>query len=141
MTLQQTTLDSTPRPRHSRRLEVWPIRTRDDYDRAAAVVNRLAVRPEESLSPAEQDRLEIFTDLIAAFDARHQRLPRRKAPVAKKLKFLMSQAGLTSTELSNVVNDKRIIQKVLAGAANFSTEHITNLARHFHVSPAYFFPE
>ena len=43
---------------------VWPIRTEEDYDRAVAVVNRLATHPEGSLSPADQARLDIFSELI-----------------------------------------------------------------------------
>ena len=52
-----------------------PIRNRREYDAAAAaIVDRLAVRPEGSLDPGEQDYLDTLTLLIQAYDDEHFQL-------------------------------------------------------------------
>ena len=45
-----------------------PLRGERDYDAAVTVLDTLAVRPEGSLEPGEQDYLDTLTMLVEAYD-------------------------------------------------------------------------
>ena len=48
-----------------------PIQSDHDYDRVAAIVDKLAVRVEGSLTPNEQSLLDTLTTLIEDYDREH----------------------------------------------------------------------
>src|SRR5437879_2542869 len=48
-----------------------PLRSEREYDAALSVLNSLAVRPEGSLDPGEQDYFDTLTMLVEAYDQEH----------------------------------------------------------------------
>lgn len=114
---------------------IWPLRTEADYARAAQVVDRLALEPEGSLSRADQDRLEIFTDLIAAYEDRHgHRVDTASVKPLDMVQFYMEQRGMTPSDLGRVLGDRSLGGKILRGERQLSKTHIRKLAAFFHCS-------
>lgn len=134
--LQRPNQSSGRSPR--RGLDVWPIRTNADYDRAVAVVNHLAVYPEGTLSPSDQDRLDIFTELIAAYDDAHFQFGRTRVPPIEMLKSLMEESGMTASDLGRLLGNRQTGHDILTGRRQLSKTHIRKLADHFHLSPEIF---
>ena len=122
----------------ARSLDVWPIRTAADYDRAAQVVNKLATMPEGRLSREEQDRLDIFTELIAAYDAVHHRIGTGHLSPVEMVKYLMEQHGLNGSDLGRLLGNRQTGYDILNGRRQLSKAHIRKLAETFHVSPELF---
>lgn len=116
-----------------------PLRNDDDYDRAAQVVNKLAVQPEGSLWPEDQDRLDIFTELIAAYDAAHHRIDTSNLTPLDLLGYLMEQRGMTASDLGRLIGNRQSGHDILSGRRQLSKTHIRKLSEFFHVSPEAFF--
>lgn len=140
MTFQQTPSSNAPRPRRKAcSLDVWPIHNAVDYDRAVVVVNQLAICPEGSLAPDDQDRLDIFTDLIEAYDRQHYRLKIDHLTPVELVKFLMQEHGMSASDLGRLLGNRQSGHEILIGRRQLSKAQIRRLAEHFHVSPALFF--
>lgn len=60
----------SPSPTNRRPDPISKIRSDADYEVVVAAMNRLAVRPEGSLTAQEQARLDVFVELVAAYDTR-----------------------------------------------------------------------
>lgn len=70
---------------------IRPIKNAREYDAALAVLDRLAVRNEGSLSKDEQDYLDALVMLVDAYDEQHHRVDTSKLTPARLLRFLMEQ--------------------------------------------------
>ena len=123
-----------------RRPNVWPIHTEADYDCAVEIVNKLAVRPEGCLAPAEQDRLDIFTELIATYDTKHYACDLSHLRGLRMLKSLMTEAGMSASDLGRLLGDRSIGSRILNGKRKLNLRHIRILAEHFHVTPDVLMP-
>lgn len=119
--------------------DVWPIRNDSDYDRAVEVVNILAVQPEGTLSPADQDRLDIFTELIAAYDAVHYRVETSHLTPIEMLRYLMEQRAMSASELGRLLGNRQTGHDLLSGRRQLSKTHVRKLSDFFHLSPEVFF--
>lgn len=139
MTLHPQPITGAAARRTTRKLAVWPIRTEEDYDRAAAVVDQLAIQPEGSLSPEDQDRLEIFTELIAAYDAAHHRIDTSSLTPIDLLKHLMEQRDMSASDLGRLLGNRQTGSELLSGRRQLSKAHIRKLSEFFHLSPEAFF--
>src|ERR1700720_3899412 len=63
-----------PAPAYLALIDVFPLRplrSERDYDAAVSVLDTLAVRPEGSLDPGEQDYFDTLTMLVEAYDREH----------------------------------------------------------------------
>lgn len=138
MLKEQTPISSRYITKHRTR-SVWPIRTMADYNAAVAVVDRLAVKGEVNLSPAESDRLAIFTTLIEDWDRRHYEAELSQSNgLVETLKALMNDHGMSASDLGRLLGNRALGSKILRGERGLSQTHIRRLADHFHVSPALF---
>lgn len=122
-----------------RRLAVWPIRTEADYERALAVVDKLAVKGEGNLTETERDRLDIFTALVEAHDERRDIFGDAKLAPGDVLRFLLDQHGMTASDLGRLLGARTLGSKLLRGEREPSKTHIKTLCRHFSLPADVFF--
>src|SRR5437762_14227241 len=79
-----------------------PLRGERDYDAAVTVLDTLAVRPEGSLEPGEQDYLDTLTMLVEAYDRDHHDLHTEPHDPLIMLKYLMQESGMTQADLGRL---------------------------------------
>jgi HTH-type transcriptional regulator / antitoxin HigA len=115
-----------------------PLRNEKDYDAAAAVLDKLAVQPEGSLSRGEQDYFETLTMLVEAYDREHYSLPDHKSDPLEMLKYAMEESGMSQAELGRILGNRSLASLILNGRRQLSKTHIRKLANYFKVSPALF---
>jgi HTH-type transcriptional regulator/antitoxin HigA len=115
-----------------------PLRSDRDYDAAVLVLDTLAVRPEGSLEPGEQDYLDTLTMLVEAYDREHYEMAATPGEPLTMLKYLMSESGMTQSGLGRLLGNRALASLILNGHRQLSKSHIRKLANHFKVSPALF---
>jgi len=118
-----------------------PIHDDADYDAAAAMLDRLAVKPEESLTPGERDYLDTLTLLVEAYDAVHYKVPKRAMSGLEALKYVMAESGMTQGQLGELLGNRALASLILNGHRSLSKTHIRMLAEHFRVEPGLFLGE
>src|SRR6266851_7163918 len=83
-----------PAPAYLALIDIFPLRplrSVRDYDAAVTVLDTLAVRPEGSLDPGEQDYLDTLTMLIDVYDREHYDVgPEDRDPLSM-LKYVMQE--------------------------------------------------
>lgn len=114
-----------------------PIHTLRQYEETVAVANKLAVRGEENLSPAELDYLDALTTFIARYDDEHVPKPRAGTPL-ERLAYLVESAGMSASGLGRLLGNRGIGSTILSGKRELSKTHIRILASHFHLDAGYF---
>jgi HTH-type transcriptional regulator/antitoxin HigA len=115
-----------------------PIHTTRDYERTLAVMNKLAVRDEDSLSPAEADYLDALATFVEQYDSEHFPESDTGTPV-ERLHYLMDQSGMSASDLGRLLGNRGLGSILLAGKRELSKTHIRLLANHFKLSTDYFF--
>ncbi len=102
-----------------------------EYDRLTAVMNKLAVIPEDRISP-EQDRLlEMLTLLVEKYDDEQYPIP--VAPPHEVIRFLMEDRGLRNRDLEPVLGSRGVTSEVISGKRKPSNTQIKRLAEYFQV--------
>jgi HTH-type transcriptional regulator/antitoxin HigA len=130
-----------PAPAYLALIELFPLRplrSERDYDAAVTVLDRLAVRPEGTLDPGEQDYLDTLTMLVEAFDREHDEKEKEQDNPLSILKYLMQESGMTQADLGRLLGNRPLASLILNGHRQLSKSHIRKLADHFKVSPALF---
>jgi HTH-type transcriptional regulator / antitoxin HigA len=120
------------------RFPLRPLHSERDYDAAVTVLDALAVRPEDSLDPGEQDYFDTLTMLVEAYDQEHHALDAESCDPLTMLKYLMQESGMTQPELGRLLGNRSLASLILNGHRRLSQAHIRKLAGHFKVSPALF---
>jgi HTH-type transcriptional regulator/antitoxin HigA len=120
------------------RFPLRPLKSDKDYDEAIAVVDTLAVKREDSLSPAEQDYLGTLTLLIEQYDCQHHTIEFVGYDGISMLEYLMSESGMTQAELGRLLGNRALASLLLNRRRQLSKQHIRKLAQHFKVSPGLF---
>ena len=114
-----------------------PIRTEADLDAATAVARTLYDRPEEKLSPAERDYLDVLDHVIMRYEDAHY--PMAEPADADMLRFLIEQKGVTQTAVAKEAGvAASTVSEVLAGKRTLTRAQIGKLAKYFHVEPGVF---
>jgi HTH-type transcriptional regulator / antitoxin HigA len=115
-----------------------PLRSERDYDAAVRILDVLAVRPEGSLDPGEQDYFDTLTMLVEAYERDGcDDVAEHDDPLAM-LKYLMQESGMTQAELGHLLGNRAVASLILHGRRALSKSHIRKLAAHFKVSAALF---
>src|SRR5688500_18996295 len=127
---------STRRRIRAFKLDVWPIRNEDDYDRATQVVEQLVLRGD--LTEAQQARLDIFTTLIAAWDKEHYAIDTSDLTPIMLLKSLMADHGMTASDLGRLLGNRSLGSLILSEKRSLSKANIKKLAEHFCMNPSAF---
>ena len=120
------------------RFALRPLRTERDYDAAVAVLDSLAVRPEGSLDPGEQDYLDTLTLLVEEYDRQHFKVDTETGDPLSMLKYLMNESAMTQADLGRLLGNRALASLILNGHRQLSKSHIRKLADHFKVGPALF---
>jgi HTH-type transcriptional regulator/antitoxin HigA len=129
-----------PEPAYQALIDVFPLRplrSERDYDKAAAILDAMAVRPEGSLERGEQDYFDTLTMLVEAYDQEHEAPPKSRDPISM-LEYLMEESGLTQADLGRLLGNRALASLILNRNRELSKTHIRKLADHFKVSPALF---
>ena len=113
-----------------------PISNQVELDTAQAVVDALLDRPE--LTADEQDYLNVLGALIYEYEQTLEPLPDIYG--VELLKVLMTEHSLRQKDLIPIFKTESIVSDVLRGRRKLTVNHIEQLAKFFHVSPAVFFP-
>lgn len=117
------------------RFPLRPLRTDADLDAAVAVVDELLDRG--TLSAAEQDYLDVLSDLVEVYE--NEAVPMRAVGDAEMLRVLVENRGVTQAELAKQSRiAESTISEVLAGKRKLNRTQIGKLARFFHVEPGVF---
>lgn len=117
---------------------VWPLRTEDDYISAMELVDKLAVKGEENLRDEERSQLEVFTILMEAYEKEHHSIEKPDLSPLELLEFLMEESGMNQSDLGNLLGDRSLGHKILAGKRRLSKSHIKTLSEHFKVDSSLF---
>src|SRR5580704_1778891 len=116
-----------------------PIRNDAEYRAATAVMERLAIRGEESLDRGERDYLDGLDEFIVAYDKRALiDRPRRGTP-RQRLRSLVEDTSTTPRDLEKILRrGHSLVSLVLSGKRELSKDNIRALAKHFKLSADYF---
>jgi HTH-type transcriptional regulator/antitoxin HigA len=114
-----------------------PIHSARQYDQTLAVMNRLAMRDEDSLSPAEADYLDALATFVAEYDRTQFEEPPPGTPV-ERLRYLVEQSDMSASDLGRLLGNRGLGSILLAGKRELSKTHIRILADHFHLDAGYF---
>ena len=118
-----------------REFPLRPLRSDADLDAAVAVVDGLIDRDE--LSPAEQDYLEVLSDLVEAYETKN--IPIDPVGDADLLRFLIEDRGETQAQAAAGAGIAvSTISEVLSGKRKLNRKQIEKHARYFHVEPGVF---
>lgn len=109
--------------------ELKPIRTKVDYKRALAEVERLWGAKSGTL---EGDRLDILATLIDAYETEHY--PMDPPDPIEAIKFRMEQQGLTRKDLEPLIGTRTRVAEVLNRKRSLSIGMIRRLHEHLGIS-------
>lgn len=109
--------------------ELKPIRTKADYERALAEVERLWGA--ESGTP-EGDRLDVLATLLDAYEAEHY--PMDPPDPVEAIKFRMEQQGLSRKDLEPLIGTRSRVAEVLNRKRSLSIGMIRRLHDHLGIS-------
>lgn len=112
------------------------INSEAEYDRLVAVVNKLAVIPEDRISPEQERLLDIITLLVEKYDDEQYPLP--VAPPHEVIQFLMQDRGLRNRDLEPLLGSRGVTSEVINGKRKPSKTQIRKLVEFFKVSPEVF---
>ncbi|HUB26073.1 MAG TPA: hypothetical protein VL992_11640 [Tepidisphaeraceae bacterium] len=107
-----------------------------DYDETAELLGRLAVlaRP----TRGQRRYMETLTQLIEAYDARHNEIDITSISPRDLLASLLKDHGMTASDLGRLLGNRELGSKILRGQRQLSKLNILKLADHFKLSPAAF---
>jgi HTH-type transcriptional regulator/antitoxin HigA len=109
--------------------EVWPIRTKQDYEAALKEVERLWGA---KAGTAEGDRLDVLATLIDAYEAEHY--PIDPPDPVEAIKFRMEQQGLSRRDLEEIIGTRTRIAEVLNRKRGLSIAMIRRLHERLGIS-------
>ena len=114
-----------------------PIRSDSDLEQATTVMHELL--DANRLTAAEQDYLEILSDLIEKYEKQHH--PIEPLPPHEMLALSMQSKGVTQSELARATGiPVSTISELLSRKRAFNVSHIAKLSAYFGLTPEAFIP-
>jgi HTH-type transcriptional regulator/antitoxin HigA len=107
-------------------MDIKPIRSEADYERALRRVERLWDSPEGS---ARSDELDILATLIEAYERRHYPID-LPSPI-EAVKFRLEQLGKDTRALIGIIGQRPRVYEVMQGKRPLSLNMIRNLHQKF----------
>ena len=115
-----------------------PIRNGAEYTRAAKIVHRLAMR-EGNLDKGEDAYLEVLEGLVERYDIEHHSMNTDDVSPTRALRTLVEQAGMSVTELGELLGSKGAASELLSGKRKEpSKAQIARLCARFKVDASAF---
>jgi antitoxin component HigA of HigAB toxin-antitoxin module len=119
-------------------LPLCPIRNSSEYERAAKIVGRLALR-EGDLDAGEEAYLEVLEGLIERYDREHYPISAGGLTPTQALRVLVKQASMSITELGKLLGSKGAASELLSGKRKEpSKAQIARLCARFRVDAGAF---
>jgi HTH-type transcriptional regulator / antitoxin HigA len=119
-------------------LPLRPIKNGSEYDRAAAIVHRLALR-EGDLDAGEEAYLEVLETLVERYDLDHYPINIDDVSPTQALRMLVEQAEMSVTELGELLGSKGAASELLSGKRKEpSKSQIARLCARFKVDAGVF---
>jgi HTH-type transcriptional regulator / antitoxin HigA len=109
-------------------MDIHPIKTAADYERALADIERLWGAAENS---PEGDTLDILLTLVEAYEKDHY--PMDPPEPVEAIKFRMEQMGLSRKDLEPYIGTRGRVAEVLNGQRKLSLPMIRRLHTHLHI--------
>jgi len=109
-------------------MNVFPIRTEDDYDAALKRIDQLM---NAELETPEGDELDILVTLVEAYEAKHYPIP--ACDPIEAIKFRMEQMGLEAKDLTPIIGSRSKVSEVLNRKRQLSIAMIRNLHAQLHL--------
>jgi len=91
-----------------------PIKNGAEYARAAKIIDRLALK-DSRLDSGEAAYLEVLEGLIERYDLEHHAIDVDRVTPTQALRMLVEQAGMTVTELGELIGSKGAASELLSG--------------------------
>ena len=119
-----------------KRFPLRPLRSQSDYTAASQILDRYIGLPD--LTRGERDYLEALSHFFAAYERKltHSRL--RQLTPLELLKHLMEENQMTTSDLGRLLGSRGLASEILHAKRSLSKSHISKLASHFHLNPAFF---
>jgi antitoxin component HigA of HigAB toxin-antitoxin module len=115
-----------------------PIKNGSEYSRAVTIVHRLALR-EGKIDVGEQAYLEVLEALVERYDRERYPLNTDDVSPTRALRMLVEQAGMSVTELGELLGSKGAASELLSGKrAEPSKAQIARLCARFKVDAGAF---
>jgi HTH-type transcriptional regulator/antitoxin HigA len=115
-----------------------PIKSGAEYDRAARIVHRLAMR-EGKFDVGEEAYLEVLEGLVERFDRERYPINVDEVSPTHVLKMLVEQGGMSVTELGKLLGSKGAASELLSGKRKESSKaQIAKLCARFKVDAGAF---
>lgn len=113
------------------------IRNDEELDVATKVIHSLIDIDQDKLTPAENDYLDVISDLVEAYE--EVTIPMGDGPDCNTLEFLMDIQEIKQAQLSRDTGiATSTISEVLSGKRKLTRKQIEKLSAYFKVSPAVF---
>ena len=107
-------------------MEIKPIRTERDHERALREVERLMDAKEGS---ADEDRLDVLATLIDAYESEH--FPIDPPDPIEAIRFRLEQQGLDPSALIGVIGSRSRVYEVMHHKRPLSLQMIRRLHQRF----------
>ena len=111
-----------------------PIHSKANYKKALRIASDLASRT--SLTREQSDYLEILANNIKVYE--NEYFTGEKHSPIEILKFLVSENGMSGSDLGRVLGHRTLGPKILSGERELSKQNISVLAGCFSVEPSLF---
>lgn len=112
------------------------VTNESEYDRVVALMNKLAVIPENRITPEQERLLDLLTLLIETYDEEHYQIP--DAAPHEVIQLLMQERGLRNKDLESALGSRGVTSEVISGKRKPSRTQIKRLAEFFGIAPAVF---
>ena len=107
-------------------MEIKPIRTERDYERALREVERLM---DAKPGTAEDDRLDVLATLVDAYESKH--FPIDPPDPIEAIRFRLEQQGLDTRALVGVIGGRSRVYEVMHRKRSLTLEMIRRLHERF----------
>src|SRR5215510_4856299 len=112
------------------------IANESEYDRVVSLMNKLAVIPDDRITPEQEQLLDLLTLLIETYDEEHYQIP--DAAPHEAIQLLMQERGLRNKDLEPALGSRGVTSEVISGKRKPSKTQVKKLAEFFGVAPAVF---
>jgi HTH-type transcriptional regulator / antitoxin HigA len=119
----------------------WPLRaigSAAEYDRAAELVDELAVKGEEELSAGEGAYLDALCELVEAYDREHYAMPLVHLPVSRRVEALLQEQGMSASALGRKLGNRSLGWAIVRGKRRLTWRMVQQLSDEFKVPADYF---
>ena len=103
-------------------MQIHPIRSQKDYERAVARIGQLMNSDPET---AEGEELDVLATLVDAYEAKHYVMDTPDPVVA--IQFRMEQQGLTRKDLESMIGSRARVSEILNRKRNLTLEMVRRL--------------